>query len=299
MTSNFTSFRPSPRAFKVMAVANHLGIDPTLHVRRPAQGRAKDRRNTPRSIPTCGCRRSRTAITCCGSRTPSCSISPARSRRAGCCPTDETGRLDVTRWQFWDLAHWDPACASFIFENVVKSGRAQERRARSGGARQRDRSFHRAAQVLDGQLKGKKFVTGDTLTLADFSLGAPINLAEMARFPLEPYGEIKRWYGSLRACRHGRRRSRNAPCRPPPRREFDPAIANHRNFAPAVDPRPPTRSRTDGAAGYSPGGFRLGGHHTLAATTRVAMAYAARAQQQSFFVELAFLLWSLRFGVSK
>jgi hypothetical protein len=29
------------------------------------------------------------------------------------------------------------------------------------------------------------------------------------------------------------------------------------------------------------------------------MAYAARAQQQSFLVELAFLLWSLRFGVSK
>jgi hypothetical protein len=49
--------------------------------------------------------------------------------------------------------------------------------------------------------------------------------------------------------------------------------------------------------------FRLGGSRTLAATTyprlRVATAYAARAQQQSFLVELAFLLWGLRFGVSK
>jgi hypothetical protein len=26
-----------------------------------------------------------------------------------------------------------------------------------------------------------------------------MNLADMARFPLEPYGEIKRWYASLRA----------------------------------------------------------------------------------------------------
>jgi glutathione S-transferase len=45
-------------------------------------------------------------------------------------------------------------------------------------------SFHRAAKVLDGQLKGKRFVTGDALTLADFSLGAPMNFADTARFPI-------------------------------------------------------------------------------------------------------------------
>ena len=32
-----------------------------------------------------------------------------------------------------------------------------------------------------------------------FSLGAPLNYAEMGRIPLEPYGEIKRWYATLRA----------------------------------------------------------------------------------------------------
>jgi hypothetical protein len=26
-----------------------------------------------------------------------------------------------------------------------------------------------------------------------------MNLTDMARFPVEPYGEIKRWYGALRA----------------------------------------------------------------------------------------------------
>jgi glutathione S-transferase len=59
--------------------------------------------------------------------------------------------------------------------------------------------FDRVAKVLDGQLKGKRFVTGDVLTVADFSLGAALNLADMAHIPVEPYGEIKRWYAILRA----------------------------------------------------------------------------------------------------
>ncbi len=60
-------------------------------------------------------------------------------------------------------------------------------------------AFHRVAKVLDGQLKGRRFVTGDALTIADFSLGAPMNLGDMARFPIEPYREIRRWHETLRA----------------------------------------------------------------------------------------------------
>src|SRR5262249_60524531 len=60
-------------------------------------------------------------------------------------------------------------------------------------------AFHRVAKVLDGHLKNKRFVTGDTLTLADFGIGSAMILAEMAHYPIEPYGEIKRWYATLSA----------------------------------------------------------------------------------------------------
>ena len=86
-----------------------------------------------------------------------------------------------------------------IFENVVKSVVLKSGEPDPAAIAKGTESFHRASQVLDGQLKGKKFVTGDKLTLADFSLGAPLNYAEMGRIPLEPYGEIKRWYATLRA----------------------------------------------------------------------------------------------------
>jgi glutathione S-transferase len=87
----------------------------------------------------------------------------------------------------------------YIVENVVKpivlkSGEPDQAAITKAGE-----NFHRAAKVLDDQLRGKKFITGGTLTLADFSIGASMNLADMAHYPVAQYGEIKRWYASLRA----------------------------------------------------------------------------------------------------
>ncbi|HUZ90371.1 MAG TPA: glutathione S-transferase C-terminal domain-containing protein, partial [Methylocella sp.] len=59
--------------------------------------------------------------------------------------------------------------------------------------------FHRAAKILDDQLRNRKFVTGNTLTVADFSLGAALNYTEMAHLPLAPYREIGRWHDTLSA----------------------------------------------------------------------------------------------------
>ena len=39
----------------------------------------------------------------------------------------------------------------------------------------------------------------DTLTLADFTVVAPLFHAEAAKIPLEKYGNIKRWFGAQAA----------------------------------------------------------------------------------------------------
>src|SRR5262249_40159077 len=114
-------------------------------------------------------------------------------------PADETGRLNVTRWQFWDACHWDPACAVFVFENIVKAVVLKSGEPDQAALAKGAELFHRAAKVLDDQLKRNKYVVGDRLTVADFSIAAPLNYTEMARLPLDSYAEIKRWYGSVRA----------------------------------------------------------------------------------------------------
>jgi len=57
--------------------------------------------------------------------------------------------------------------------------------------------FHRFARVLDGYLEGREWLVGDAVTLADYSVGAPLCLTTIAGYPIEPYGEIRRWYAGI------------------------------------------------------------------------------------------------------
>ncbi|HEY7662521.1 MAG TPA: glutathione S-transferase family protein [Xanthobacteraceae bacterium] len=196
MSIEIYAFPPSPRAFKVMALANHLGLDWTLR---------------PLDLPKGGHKTAQYAALNPNLRMPTLKDGDyvlwesnailqylaGKKPESGLLPKDERARLDVTRWQFWDLAHWDPACAIFAFEYVVKPFVLNIGEPDMAQVAKGTEAFHRAAKVLDDQLKGKKFVTGETLTVADFSLGAPMKLAEMAHYPLAPYGEIKRWHASL------------------------------------------------------------------------------------------------------
>ena len=198
MTVELYVFPPSPRAFKVMAIANHLGIDTTLRMVDLVKGEQKSPEyaalNPNMRMPTL-----KDGDYVLWESAAIGQYLAGKKPGSGLLPADEEARLDVTRWQFWDIAHWDPACALLIFENVVKPVVLMSGEPDSAAIAKGSESFHREARVLDGQLKGKKFVTGDTLTLADFSLGAAMNLAEMARYPVEPYNEIKRWFRTLSA----------------------------------------------------------------------------------------------------
>jgi glutathione S-transferase len=191
-------FPPSPRAFKVMAVANHLGLETTLRFVDLVKGEQKAPEyatlNPNMRMPTL-----RDGDYVLWESNAIGQYLAGRKPESGLLPSDERARLDVIRWQFWDLAHWDPACAVFIFEHVVKPIVSNGSGPDPAAIAQGTEAFHRVARVLDRQLAGRKFVVGDALTLADFSLGATMNLADAAGFPVAPYGEIERWYATLRA----------------------------------------------------------------------------------------------------
>jgi glutathione S-transferase len=110
-------------------------------------------------------------------------------------PNTPRGQADVLRWQCWQLAHFGRACGTFIFERLVKSWQGAE--PDPAEIAKAEEMFHRFATVLDKTLIGREWLVGSTVTLADFSVGAPLDLAEAAGYPLASYQEIKRWYAGI------------------------------------------------------------------------------------------------------
>jgi glutathione S-transferase len=196
MAIEIFAFPRTPRAFKALVVANHLELDWTLHVVDLLRGdhRQPDyaRLNPNMRIPTL-----RHDDYVLWEANAIGQYLASLRPDSGLLPRDERARLDVTRWQFWDLAHFDPACVPFVVENVVKPrfrpDAARDEAALAKGAE----AFHAVAAVLDGVLQQHRYVTGNTLTLADFALGADLIYADAAQMPLAPYSEIRRWYADL------------------------------------------------------------------------------------------------------
>jgi glutathione S-transferase len=196
MSLKIHAFPASPRAFKVLSFANHIGVPYELAFCDFTKGAQKTPEftalNPNQRMPVLeedgwSLWESNAILQYLASKKPELNL----------LPKDERGRADVNRWMFWESAHWDPACVILVFERVVKPlfGRGAPDPAEIEKGIER---FHKCAAVLDGHLKGRKFLCGD-LSVADFSVGAAMIMAEAASFPLEPYGEIRRWSAALAA----------------------------------------------------------------------------------------------------
>ena len=122
------------------------------------------------------------------------SLKPA----SGLLPTDTKARLQVTKWLYFESAHWDQACAIFAFERVVKKlfnrGAIDEKEIARG-----TQQFERIGKVLDSALGAHRYVAGEQLTVADIALGASLCIADDAQFPIEQHRHIQRWKADIQS----------------------------------------------------------------------------------------------------
>jgi glutathione S-transferase len=107
-------------------------------------------------------------------------------------------RADIMRWQSWHLQHWSRGVTPYIFENLAKAimkiGPPDPKALAAAGE-----IFHPDAAMLDKHLGSREWLVGDAMTLADFTVVAPLVHAESGKIPLEKYSNIKRWMGNLLA----------------------------------------------------------------------------------------------------
>lgn len=197
MALSIHAFPPSPRSFKVLLLAQHLGLDYQLRfVNLPAgeqRSAAMLRLNVNQRMPVLEdgdyvLWESNAILEYLAGLRPAANLLPQEFRE----------RLQVTKWLYWESAHWDPACAILIFERVVKRffnlGDENADEIERGS-----KLLARVAQVLDGELQKRAYVAGEQLSVADFSLAAPLCLADAARLPLGEYPGISRWRAQITA----------------------------------------------------------------------------------------------------
>jgi glutathione S-transferase len=197
MTITLHVFPLSPRAFKVLFAANQLGIDYKMSF----IDFAKQDQKTPGFTALNPNQRmpvleddgyvlweSNAIVQYLASLKP----------ESGLLPKDLKARVTAVKWQFWETAHLDPACAIFMFERVVKPlfgrGEASESEIKRG-----EELMARLCPVLDAALQKSRYVAGDSLTVADISLGAAFVSADQAKMPIENYRGIQRWRTDLAA----------------------------------------------------------------------------------------------------
>ncbi len=186
---------PSPRAFKVLAIARHLGLEFELcpidllngEQRRPEFTRLNPNQMMPVLEDDGFVLWESNAIA---------QYLAAKRPEGRRLPSDLRSQVDVMRWQFWDSAHWDPACATLVFERFVKKllgqGDPDPSQVEKGEA-----AVRRFGGVLNGWLSGRRFLCGDRLSIADFSVGSWLNYAQAAAYPIQDFNEIQRWYARL------------------------------------------------------------------------------------------------------
>ncbi len=190
-------FAPSPNTWKVRAVAAHLGIPLEYEFVDLTKGGS----HTPAFLalnPT-----GRTPVLVDGdfklwestailqylaSKTPSSLF-----------PNDPRTRADIVRWQSWSLMHWGKeGCEPLLFQRLVKKllnmGPPDEAVVAKGVE-----CFNKEAKVLDAHLAKQPYLVGKDITIADFSIAAPLFHAKAADFPLGPYGRIQEWFGRVSA----------------------------------------------------------------------------------------------------
>jgi glutathione S-transferase len=111
-------------------------------------------------------------------------------------PSDPRRRVDINRWLFWCTQHFSPAIGIVVREKLTKrligAGDPDPCEVARG-----ELQIAQFARVLDDHLAGRSWVSGDSLTLADLAIAAPLMASQAADLPLQQYAHLQAWFARV------------------------------------------------------------------------------------------------------
>ncbi len=113
-------------------------------------------------------------------------------------PADARGKAVVDQWLLWTGSHWSAAIAQLNFENFLK-GMFGMGEPNAYAVERAEALFKEFAKTLDAQLGKTRFMVGETMTLADIAIAAPLMYVQLAKLPVEGLTNLGRWLGEMKA----------------------------------------------------------------------------------------------------
>jgi glutathione S-transferase len=110
-------------------------------------------------------------------------------------PRDLKQRADINRWLLWEASTWFPSCYTYLVEYVVKPLLKTE--PDETIIEKEAPNWHRLAGILDARLAKSKWLSGDTVTIADIAVAAPMHPHKWQRLPLDEHPNLKRWMADV------------------------------------------------------------------------------------------------------
>ncbi|SDY22298.1 glutathione S-transferase [Lysobacter sp. yr284] len=113
-------------------------------------------------------------------------------------PSAPEQQIEVLRWNHWNAAHFNRHAGALFFEHIAKPifGLGAPDPTVVEEANKHLRHF---AKVLDAHLQSRRYLLGDSLSVADFSVAAMLPWQRAARLPLDGYAGLGEWYARLEA----------------------------------------------------------------------------------------------------
>jgi len=204
---------PSPRAIKVVALNNYLGLKCELRVidylnaEQTSANFAKLNPNKRQPVleeDGWTLWESNAILVYLASKKPEAKLFPG----------DRRNQAEVMRWLFWEGTQWNLVLDILITERVKKRffNVSQSGRHSAGGTAtpqspdsqrlaEGEQGLRELAEILDTHLKEREWLIGDQLTIADFALGAWVPSAARVGLPLTDFKAIDSWYGRVSGLR--------------------------------------------------------------------------------------------------
>lgn len=120
----------------------------------------------------------------------------ARAASSDLWPQDGDKQVEVLRWLSWDTQHFSRYAGNLYFEYIIKPQFALGE-PDAASAAQATAYFRQYGRILNDHLRGRKYLLGDALTIADFAVAVTLPYAERAKIPVGDFPEMARWHDRL------------------------------------------------------------------------------------------------------